>query len=120
MDTQSPILVGVWLAARYCVGMSSDEERGMVKRQKPVSGQVEDYQQADDDAEGPSAEDVARFSDVTVKCEGCGTELFDDVRECWKCGRAVGGRGSHESGLPTWAVLTVVGLLILIVGYLVL
>lgn len=103
--------------ARYCCGMPSEEERGIVRRQKPVSGSVEDYQQEAEDAEGPSEEDVARFSDVTVKCAGCGTELLDDVQECWKCGRAVGGRGLHETGLPTWVVLTAVGLLLLVVGY---
>jgi hypothetical protein len=97
--------------------MPNEEERGMVRRQKPVSGSVEDYQQADGDAEGPSEEDIARFSDVTVKCTGCGTELLDDVQECWKCKKPVGARGSHETGLPTWVVLTAVGLLLLVLGY---
>jgi uncharacterized OB-fold protein len=97
--------------------MGSDEERGMVRRPKPVSGPVEDYQQDDGDADGPSEEDIARFSDVTVKCPGCGTELFDDVRDCWKCGRTLDSRNTHETGLPTWVVLTAVVLLILVVGY---
>ena len=89
----------------------------MAKRARPVSGQVEDYQQdADEEGDGPSAEDVARFSDVTVKCQGCGTELLDDVQECWKCGLPVG-RYSHESGLPTWIVITAVVLLVLIAGW---
>lgn len=112
--------VGVCGELRYCCGMASEEERGMVRRQKPVSGSVEDYEQADDDAEGPSADDIARFSDVTVKCPGCGTELFDDVRECWKCRRSVDSRNLHETGLPTWVVLTAVALLLLVIGYFVL
>jgi uncharacterized protein (DUF983 family) len=51
-----------------------------------------------------------------VKCQGCGTELLDDVQECWKCGLPVG-RYSHESGLPTWIVITAVVLLVLIAGW---
>ncbi len=97
--------------------MASEEERGMVRRQKPVTGSVEDYQPAEEDAEGPSAEDVQRFSDVTVKCPGCGTELMDDVQECWKCHRSLDSRNTHETGLPTWVVLTAVVLLMLVVGY---
>ncbi len=97
--------------------MASEEERGMVRRQKPVTGSVEDYQPEAEDAEGPSAEDVERFSDVTVKCPGCGTELMDDVQECWKCGRSLDSRNTHETGLPTWVVLTAVVLLLLVVGY---
>ncbi len=70
------------------------------------------------DPEGPSQADLHRFSDVTITCAGCGTELMDDVDECWKCGRKVGAKSSHESGRPTWAVLTVIVLLALALGWL--
>jgi hypothetical protein len=93
--------------------MASEEDRRLAQRRKPVSGSVEDYAPDAEDKDAPSEEDIARFSDVTVKCKGCGTELFDDVRECWKCGLAVG-RHSHETGLPTWIVLTALGLLVLV------
>jgi hypothetical protein len=96
----------------------ADEERNLAKRPRPKSGPVEDYADPEMDPEGPSEADIEQFSDVTVICKGCGTELLDDVSECWKCGRPVGGKGSHESGLPTWAVLTVVVLVILAVGFL--
>lgn len=96
--------------------MGKDENRGLAKRARPVTGQVEDYQGADEDGDGPSADDIARFSDVTVKCKGCGTELFDDVQECWKCGLAVG-RHSHETGNPTWIVITAVVLLLLVAAW---
>lgn len=95
-----------------------DEGRELARRAGAKSGPVEDYMDPDTDPEGPSDADLERFSDVTVKCKGCGTELMDDVSECWKCGKAVGGKGSHESGLPTWAVLTVVLLVILALGFL--
>lgn len=84
------------------------DDRHLARRAKARSGPVEDHEDADIDPEGPSAADIEQFSGVTVACAGCGTELMDDVSECWKCGRAVGGRSTHESGLPLWAVLTVV------------
>lgn len=85
-----------------------DHARELARRARARSGPVEDYVDPDEDPEGPSAADLERFSGVTVTCAGCGTELMDDVSECWKCGRRIGGRGTHESGLPLWAVLTVV------------
>lgn len=85
-----------------------EDSRELARRARARSGPVEDYVDPDTDPEGPSEADIERFSSVTVTCAGCGTELMDDVSECWKCGRQVGGRGTHESGLPLWAVLTVV------------
>lgn len=85
-------------------------ERGLSRRRKAVGGQVEPYRprdEADELDEGPSAEDIARFGDVTVRCRECGTELYDDVAVCWNCGRAVG--GSDESrGMPWWALVAAV------------
>jgi hypothetical protein len=96
----------------------SDEERHLARRAKARSGPVEEYQDPDVDPDGPSEADLERFGGVTINCAGCGTELLDDVQECWKCGRAVGAaKGSHESGLPTWAVLTTVVLVLLVVGW---
>ncbi len=96
----------------------ADDERNLAKRPKPATGSVEDYQPETEDAEGPSEEDLARFSDVTVTCKGCGTELLDDVSECWKCGRPVAAAGTHETGLPTWVVLTAAVSIAIAVGWL--
>ena len=95
------------------------DDQSIVRRPKARSGPVEDHEDSEFDPEGPSAADIEQFSDVTVKCQGCGTELMDDGAECWKCGRVVGGRGTHESGLPAWAVVTVVLAVVLIGGWLV-
>ncbi len=93
----------------------ADEEGMLARRAKAKSGPVEDYADPDVDPDGPSAADLERFGDVTVKCTGCGTELLDDVAECWKCGRAVGAASSHESGRPNWFVFTAIGLIVVVI-----
>jgi hypothetical protein len=93
-----------------------DADRRIVRRERPVSGPVEDYTPPEEGPdEGPSEADIARFGDVTVKCSECGTELYDDVALCWKCGRAVGAGTKDESkGPPIWVVITV---LLIIAGF---
>lgn len=95
-----------------------DPERRIVRRERPLSGPVEDYESPDDDLdpEGPSREDISRFDDVTVKCPECGTELFDDVAICWKCGRALGSGAAKAGKFP---VVTVIVVVLVIVGFLV-
>jgi hypothetical protein len=94
----------------------NDHDRRLARREKPVSGQVEDYNPGGGDEldEGPSEADVARFGDVTIKCPECGTELYDDVALCWKCGRAVGpGAAEDRKGPPVWMMVVVVVLVCL-------
>lgn len=91
-----------------------DPERRLARREKPVSGSVENYNPADDDGpdDGPSDADIARFGDVTVKCPECGTELYDDVALCWKCGRPVGpGAPKESNGAPLWIIITVLAVI---------
>src|SRR5438105_12109611 len=95
--------------------MPDDPDKRLVRRPPPKSGPVEDYQAPEEDPEGPSDEDVERFSDVTIKCPECGSELFDDVAVCWKCGRPVGPGAPGESKTPLWVVATVI---IVILGFL--
>jgi hypothetical protein len=100
--------------------MTERDERDLrlARRQKPVEGRVEDYEAGGDDGPdgGPSEDDIARFGDVTVKCPECGTELYDDVALCWKCGRAVsGGREGEGRGAPVWIALTVLILVAVLV-----
>jgi uncharacterized protein (DUF983 family) len=100
--------------------MSDVPDRRMVRREKPVSGEVEDYQREVEDEldEGPSAADIARFSEVTVRCPKCQTELLDDVALCWKCGHALGTR-EDDKGVPMWviaaAVLVIVAFLLVFI-----
>jgi uncharacterized protein (DUF983 family) len=84
----------------------ADHDRRLARRQRPVSGPVEDYQREVDDEldEGPSPDDIERFGDVTVTCPECGTAMFDDVAICWKCGHAVGVNARREGGPPVWVV----------------
>jgi hypothetical protein len=100
------------------LGMPDDTpDRRIVPRRKPATGQVENYEPRDDDSdpEGPSEADLERFGDVTVTCPECGTELFDDVALCWKCGRAVGSGAAGEGKTPKWAVVVAA---ILLAGFL--
>lgn len=41
--------------------------------------------------EGPSPEDVARFSDETAYCPSCGAEVWDGAPKCPECGRWIEG-----------------------------
>ena len=63
--------------------------------------------------EEPSEEDIERFGGATQKCPECGTELYDDVEVCWKCGRALmaGDRDSQK-----WVVWVAVVLVMVILG----
>ncbi len=100
--------------------MPPPDPRDLVRRPKPVSGSVEDYESADDDMDpdGPSAADLAKFGEVTVKCPECGTELFDDVAVCWKCGRAQGAGTPDESKTPVWFIVIAVVLIgLFVLGY---
>jgi len=85
--------------------MPPPDPRDLARRPKPASGSVEDYLPPEDaDPDGPSEEDIERFGDVTVKCPECGTELFDDVAVCWKCGRALQAGTPDESRAPVWFI----------------
>jgi uncharacterized OB-fold protein len=70
----------------------------------------------DDIDEGPSQDDLERFSGVTTSCPKCGTELHDDVVICWKCGHALAG---EAKGPPLWTIFVAVGLLAALVLYMV-
>lgn len=62
--------------------------------------------------EGPSAEDVERFGGVTHACPSCGTEVYDDVDLCWKCGASMRRR---SGGPPGWVLVTALMLVVVIV-----
>lgn len=59
--------------------------------------------------EGPTPEDIERFSDVTRTCPGCKKEVFDDAEVCYHCGHVFG--RADAKGLPVWAVVTVCAVL---------
>lgn len=62
-----------------------------------------------DDDEGPSSDDIARFSDVTRKCPECGKDVFDESAVCYHCGHAFERKDEGAGGKGRmWVVLTVV------------
>jgi hypothetical protein len=83
-------------------------ERGMVRRDRAVHGEVvpRPSRELDSPDDGlPSESDLEELSGVTQRCPACGTELYDDVEECWSCGERVG-LGRTQRRLPSWAVIT--------------
>lgn len=82
-------------------------------RRAPVTGDVVGRRSRpgpydSDDDEGPSAEDLARFSDPTKVCPECRKEVFDDTAVCYHCGHAFE-RTSEGSGRPkVWVIVTAV------------
>lgn len=63
--------------------------------------------------EGPSADDIAAFSDPTRPCPSCGAQLHDDVSLCWKCGHAVE-ESDDAKGPPAWVVITGIALAVIL------
>lgn len=52
--------------------------------------------------EGPSSEDIERFSDETAICPDCGAVIYDDAAFCPACGAQVSGGTLSRSPLDTW------------------
>ncbi len=48
--------------------------------------------------EGPSQEDIKRFSGAGGYCPACGEEIYDDVEHCPQCGEWI--RGATQSRHP--------------------
>lgn len=93
--------------------------RAIARRRTPATGPVEDRPDAfrpDQDDDGPSTEDLARFADVTIPCPACGTRVMDDVAICWKCGHAIDDPVPQTSTPPTWAMVVGVGLILVIIA----
>ncbi len=86
----------------------------IARRAKAVRGEVTDEPartRPEPPDDGPSDEDVERFSDVTVKCPECGTEVLDEVEVCWKCGHAIHERERFRQ-IPLWT--TVIAILLIV------
>jgi hypothetical protein len=56
--------------------------------------------------DGPSDDDLDRFSGVTQSCWRCGTELYDDATVCWNCQASVGPGSGPRRGVPVWVIVT--------------
>jgi uncharacterized paraquat-inducible protein A len=58
--------------------------------------------------EGPSAEDLDRFSDETRACPECSAEVYDEASVCPRCGHIFEGDPEGASRKPMWAVIGVI------------
>ena len=72
--------------------------------------------------EGPSAEDIARFSDDTAHCPNCGAEIWDAAEVCPRCHGYVSGNTVSRHPIERWwrqkwIVLLVIAILIGMGGY---
>jgi uncharacterized paraquat-inducible protein A len=59
--------------------------------------------------EQPLEQDVARFSDESVRCASCGFDAWDELTHCPRCDAPL--RRRARDGLPRWAVAGVVAVL---------
>lgn len=66
-------------------------------------------QNFDDEREGISDEDLARFGGDDIDCPKCGASLYHDASQCSKCGHAFMDE-ERAVGTPTWVPLTAIAL----------
>jgi predicted amidophosphoribosyltransferase len=52
--------------------------------------------------EGPSAEDIARFSDTEGYCPDCGEQVYDNAQVCPVCRSEIDGRVLWEQPIESW------------------
>ncbi|MEM7755843.1 MAG: hypothetical protein AAF297_09440 [Planctomycetota bacterium] len=58
------------------------------------------------DPEGPSADDLDRFGDESIKCWKCGADYYDQLDACPHCNAEPGKAGS---GMPAWMWVVAAG-----------
>lgn len=98
--------------------VSSDPRNphGLTRREPPRSGDVvapgqhrtRPQPERDD---GPSADDLERFGDVTRICPDCKKDVFDDAAVCYHCGYAFERKDERKG--PGMFTIVVVALLLL-------
>lgn len=102
------------------------KKRARAIRRAPAGGEVVNrsccgggcHEDVDEAEEGPSEDDIRRFSDVTQECPECGTVLHDDVPVCWSCGHALA--GAREGRVSPLVIVVIVLVVIALAGVLVL
>ncbi|MDQ7014320.1 MAG: zinc ribbon domain-containing protein [Planctomycetota bacterium] len=65
------------------------------------------------DPDGPSAADLDEFGGEFIRCPHCGQEHYDQAELCPHCGMAR--EDEPEGGVPIWAIITTVVVLMAIV-----
>lgn len=98
--------------------MSGENGNSHAIRKAPTSGEVVDRRSLarnDPHDEGPSPEDIERFSNVTRRCPACGKEVFDDAEICYHCGEAMNAR-EHDKHADWRAVVVIILVMVLLMG----
>ncbi len=54
------------------------------------------------DEQGPSPEDLRRFSGTTAYCPECGSKVWDQAEVCPSCGTYLGGDTSTQPPIERW------------------
>lgn len=87
----------------------------------PARARTDDFDDGDDaDGEGPSPEDVERFSGEDASCPDCGAAIWDDAAVCPRCGAVIDGDAARRRPSDSWwrtrwfAVLVIVLVLAMI------
>lgn len=62
----------------------------------------------DDEREGPSDSDLARFGGDDISCPSCGASVYHDVPICHACGHAIRDAELTKK-TPAWVPLLAVG-----------
>lgn len=65
--------------------------------------------------EGPSPEDIERFSEETGFCPDCGAEIWDQAEVCPECHAYISGGAGHRSPGEEWFRRKWIGLVIIAV-----
>ncbi len=73
--------------------------------------------------EGPSAEDLERFSDDTAHCPFCGAEIWDEADICPKCRNYIGGDTLSKHPIQRtfekkWITLVIIALILGMLAFL--
>lgn len=69
-------------------------------------------QNYDEDREGLSEADLARFGGDDIACPSCGSDVYHDATRCGKCGHAMTNESTARK-TPAWVPLTAVGMVAL-------
>lgn len=73
--------------------------------------------------EGPSVEDLERFSHEAAHCPDCGAEVWDQADVCPKCFAYLGGATSSRPPMENWlrrrwTLLVIIALIIAMLAWL--
>lgn len=71
--------------------------------------------------EGPSPDDLSRFSSDAAYCPDCGEQIYDQAEWCPECGACIGGQTSSRPPVVAdfrqrWMLLVIIIVLLAFLG----